>query len=131
MSTLKKHLKKVCKKQANKAVIQLDISDKKKAKKQAKRLAKKTYKSLKKELIQNPKQKIKNQVKVKLKNLIGHSISQNDAVYGLEATATKIKHIPTINLTQPLKSKPCSGCPALKQGLCKCAEKAQQRQIAV
>ncbi|MBM7071642.1 hypothetical protein JQC92_06255 [Shewanella sp. 202IG2-18] len=128
---MKKHLKRVCKKQANKAVFQLDISNKKKAKKQARRLAKKTYKSLKKELVQNPKKKIKNQVKIELKNLIGHSISQNDAIYGLKATASKVKLIPTISLTQPLKSKPCSGCPALKQGLCKCAEKAQQRKIAV
>ena len=110
---------------------QLDITDKKKAKKQAKRLAKKAYKSLRKQLIQESKKNIKSQVKIELKNFVGRNVSQNDSVYHLTTFLSEATVIPTINLTQPLKKKPCSGCPALKNGLCKCATKAQQKPIAV
>ena len=131
MSALKKHLKKLCKKQAKKAVAEMTSPTKKNAKKKAKRLAKQTYKSLNKKLKHDTKKTVKHQIQLQLKQLISDKIGQNDPIYEISPKNLKPEVIETVDVTKPLKKKPCGGCPALKNGLCKCAIKAQQRSIAV
>ncbi len=131
VGTLKKYLKKVCKKQARKAFDNQPCLTKKSAKKNAKRLAKKIYRLLKKELSVEAKSKIKHSVNTQLNHLLAMKSSQNDCNYNISTIEQSSNLLSTIDLSQPFKKKPCSSCPALKNGLCKCAIKAQHDPIAI
>ncbi|WP_246028999.1 hypothetical protein [Parashewanella tropica] len=119
-----KFLKKVCKKQAKKSLTKMvGVSSKKQRKEQRKKLTEKAYEQLKLQFQLPSKKEIKQQAKQALLQQLNTQSSQNDEKYGLES-------IPAISLTTPLKAKPCGGCPALKNGLCKCAIKKQDRQLS-
>ncbi|MGB0894643.1 MAG: hypothetical protein ACPGUD_09565 [Parashewanella sp.] len=148
MSGIKKHLKKLCKKQAKKAVRKMNkkesIKTSKKAdQRQKKMLAKAAYKRLTSQLVIPTKNKIKQQVKLTIAQLTNAKHAKNDAQFQTKNSPNTIiktsKAVPnvaiktrfiddSVNARQPLKSKPCNGCPALKKGLCKCALKMQRMQ---
>ncbi|RLV60417.1 hypothetical protein D5018_07105 [Parashewanella curva] len=122
-----KLLKKVCKKQAKKSLPTLDAESskkqlKKQLKKQRKKLTREAYRQLKLQFKLPSKKEIKQQAKQTVLQQLNIQTSQNDEQYSFES-------IPAISLTVPLKAKPCGGCPALKNGLCKCAIKKQNRKL--
>ncbi|MCL1078960.1 hypothetical protein D5R81_03385 [Parashewanella spongiae] len=150
MANLKKSLKKICKKQVKKTVKKMgrvDIASSKQEKillkKKNKKLAKKTYQELKHQLVQPTKKAIKQQICQTLNQIIKPLESQNDAVYfetnQHEPTVINIvtpdvsifKPDTEIRADKPLKKKPCGGCPALKNGLCRCALKVMANNAKV
>lgn len=131
-----KSLKKACKKQA-----------KKWCKQQLKQAPKKT-KVLKKSLKHNRKLLVstltnsvlgellagkvsdKKSLKARLNSLASEYAANDNQVM---APVTRMRPAPQQPAQhfamKPLKSKPCSGCPALKGSLCKCALKVEARKL--
>ncbi|MBE8166809.1 MAG: hypothetical protein HAW66_00370 [Shewanella sp.] len=123
-------------------INRLDIvstkQEKKLLKKKNKQLAKQTYQELKRQIVKPTKKALKQKIHQTIKQIVEPLESQNDAVYSkniqitqLDSTVINIvstdalifKPDDEIQANKPFKKKPCGDCPALKNGLCRCALK--------
>ena len=143
MSRIKNQLKKVCRKQSKKIVKRqaaqniVDLS-KKARKKWAGQLAKQAYKEMSRQPVMDTslriKRQIKRQIKHQIRMILGQLIesrsSRNDDQFRIQAELVEVKSANTLDVSKPFKSKPCGSCPALRNGLCKCALKRQQLRKA-